>query len=977
MLILTIHTEHIWLAEALTASLSSKIVEIEITAQEERTWIYELVYSPKLDRDELSKLMTELEPLRPRKRVNRTLASHQVHLYLGSARQLSEFPIRVKSDGKSLSQRLSMSLKPHFQCELSSGSPLSSSLRFGGAPPFVRELILWWVYQECSVLCKESKVWGEEENDLHLQIKDPTLRGEEFRKSLALTLIIDEELEEAPIALPRLFSDYRPEICVLNGSQWPSDALSYGFVVDIGKNSLDLVEGDYLLNTVSEDLREWGVDLNEYPVTLQNLQKMKADFEPQSGSSQGINVFIPLSQWRNSLLHPLFGERLNRWLINILVDDLVASMPILQSLQNLGFSRIKGSSFEESRYRGMGGVYIDWGSAIDFPFVQHLVTESLSTLGEIPLLIEAPFENLVLDREHRSLFEGSAILNNQIKILVWTHDYSKEQWGKKLSTLCSQHSLSLLFPPSSHIGALQVSESLSRLPWNSIEQQYTSPNGETSTYQSFLEDLDSRRDRHNDQDDQDDQDDEVRQESQSLIESFDEEDSGWDHSELQEWLMESLHDGEDLQSSDHVLIYCSKSSLLIAEWLRALLKYDYELITHIEQNSLENDTELIIVFPQDHAEKIDQHSNDVVQSKTRQEGGLISAPRKNMPFEDHKEPIPNSLLLKYESSVQGELLLVWRGETVRVNPKNSDFLPQELTAWMLQQNESADLNKQQRVAHPYFLKLCDYLIHCVKSRSSRLITSRPKVGLGCALRWLAQTTHSPYLSASDHLERFEQLSLTSLISLPLPLLIVEDFDQLSKEQLVFIRRARLQVTASNEGSRLVMIGSLSSGSYPSNQQQESSMGASDQTSHMIHSGYYEGILVSSIQGFSIEDSYQLLRMKLGAEPPHSVYPILQHIQKAERFLLAAPTHTVMSDPLNSQIETLAKAEGKQDTLIPMGYKAIERLAELILVADIESQDEASSIYEDQRALITELYCTLRASPLHSKLIKHLFSADFR
>ena len=69
------------------------------------------------------------------------------------------------------------------------------------------------------------------------------------------------------------------------------------------------------------------------------------------------------------------------------MDDLTVGQAIVQPLREIGFSRISEKSFDASRYPTMGGIYIDWGSASDYPNIQELVIECLLSsilLSELP-----------------------------------------------------------------------------------------------------------------------------------------------------------------------------------------------------------------------------------------------------------------------------------------------------------------------------------------------------------------------------------------------------------------------------------------------------------------------------------------------------------------------------------------------------------------------------------------------------------------
>lgn len=956
---LIIHSLHLWIAHHLADSLREKSPDLEVTIIAEKTWNYELRYSSRSSRSELQHLLSSISPLCPRKRSSLSIDANSFHLYLGTPRRLDEFSIRIKSDSDKLLDHLSKEFESRLHFERSAGAPTKSVLKYGGASPFIRELLSWIIWRHYGVSLITEKVWGDDANDIHLLIQDPALRGEAFRYSLPVKIYLDEEVSRdiseeidhrSDVMGSLIAAGYQPNVEYLSPQDWPQSALRYGFVIDIGERTFDPIEANYLVGAISEGLNQDGVKLHSHPITFQSFiggEEPRPDHE--------LRVYLPINHWRRDLLIPIGGEQPRRWQVDVYLDDLLTGLPILQSLKSFGFTRVNGQSLHSTDNDLDGGVYVSWGSAINFPKVQQMVIKSLEALGEVPALLQASKTGTAALPISHPLDHTEVVQDNLIELVIFTQDFEADHWRSKLLELCKDQRLTIITEADIEGDDSKTYRLLSLFPWREISF-INSPHYLEDRHRQVLELIGTTQEQEDTY-------------PIDLEESWDSEDSDWDHSELQEWLMSSLYEEIDEEIIPVNITYGSSPALLI-QWLEdeVGLIFKHEVMT--SPHLAEDDPELIIHIPS-HYLSLDRFTPLPNSSSSSSEDGQLRLTRTKSLLDPPRQPLLNSDssaltfsptqlsdIYGYHDTPEGELILRYREIELTINSLSPPFTD-EVTP---PQNGAHLKTESMRgiLTHPAFVQLCDYLMNAIIRRQTQLISSCPGIGVKRALRWLSVITQTPIISPHSYAETLPWLE--RLTQSNLPLILIEDFDRLTTHIQALIKRATLNIHIGDQERGPVMIGSLSDGYLT-----ESHQPISDYLSkQMTHGFEYEGFPVSVIPRWSasqVSDALQHLLISLRGDSQKNGSNNQRHL---------SPT-------LHSYIDLLRRGElylltdeisghhTDQNISHSMGYHLIDHLARL------EESGELKD-FKDLRLKLDLLYSKSLSRSILNRLIARLSDA---
>ena len=740
-----IHTEQRSLGLSLAKQITTQIETVEVHLILERTWAYEITYAYDCLRSHLKTLSQIIYPLKPKRRLSETLSSQECHIHLGSSRSLDEFQVQVKTDSRDLKNKFVQSFSLYFQTQGRISNPTQSVLKFGGAPQFICDLVHWLSYQETQVEVSLEKLWNDDENDLHLFIQDPALRGNVFRENLGLIIFTDEfsdqanEYQDETQLLGSFIADqftskgYRPQLVKRSLETWPKKSKELGFIVNPIGFSIDLNEAQMITECVKNSLENYGIATDHYPVqihtfeepNIQNdyLLKVSNDQEVEQQQMLYVCIYLPYLQVLNQSIYPVSGDSRLRWTINIHYTNLGQLSEFdqtnwLQKFIDQGFSRTRLKNHSSThKKKPQGAIYIDWGSAADFPLIQNSVRHNILNHNSFtPPIVE-------LQSDQR---------RNSIEIVCYLDDFIAEKWRQTLVEACQSLSLNIIINATTVYDELQC---ITAIGWQNLK------------HQSYFEYMNSTQSEDPDGSDY-----------EQLADDWSSSDSSqdWEQSELQEWLMSSLHD-EDESRSEICIIY-GGSPLFVVTWLKEELESLYETEVDVQDALSEDDRDIIIEFsPQfnsktHHVNLFSSEIIDVIEENT-----LIAPPLS---------------ISKTSNDGSADYEVINKPKVERIDLSKS-----------LKEN-SPQLT--QVIFYPYFDFLCESLITALKAKESIMISGHPKIGISTSFFWCANKVGALCVSPRD-LDENNLLPQTILSSISSALtsstrtIFIDHYDQLPSQ----------------------------------------------------------------------------------------------------------------------------------------------------------------------------------------------------
>ena len=716
---IVIHTEQKSLGLMLVEQINVQIDIAEVQLIVERTWAYEITYAYDCLRSHLKTLSEIIFPFKPNRRLNETLSSQECHVYLGSSRHLNEFKVQIKTDSQVLRSQLVDSISPYFKTQSRISSPTHSVLKFGGAPPFINDFIHWLGYQETQVPVNLEKVWGDDENDLHLFIQDPTLRGIQFRKNLGLYIFTDEAID--PVNEDDSSSDslgliveeqfkthgYQPRLEIMSSELWPAESKEYGFIINPIGFSIDINEAQKLIDCVQSSIEDYGIVSDYYPVQIYSFtdssfsdlyvtEQSLSDSKGEGSKQLYVCIYLPYHQVIKQSIYPISGNSKLRWALNLYGNqghsDHDMQGELVQAINEQGFSRTNPyahSGLQE--VMPQGAIYIDWGSAESYPLIKNSIMHAILGRNSFnPPIVE--------NRSDQN--------RNTIEIIYFQDDFRAELWNETLHQACRSLSLSIILNSTELYDGL---EDIIDLSWQDTE------------HQSYFEYMNATQSENPDGSSYD-------QLSDDWSSSDGSED--WDQSELQDWLMSSLHDQDDYDRPELCIIY-GGSPLFVIAWLREKLESLFDVEVEVQEALNEDDFEIIVEFsPQFNPSmsSLEYSSDESIHSLSEQT--LIAPPSTGQNSRANK--------LNQMSSDTQQVKQFNHGKT---------SLESELT------------QVPRFIFYPYFESICGHLMRAVDTRESMIISGPPSVGISTAFMWCKQQVDA-LLITPDNLDADSSLPLT-------------------------------------------------------------------------------------------------------------------------------------------------------------------------------------------------------------------------
>ena len=608
MIHLQIQSEYQWLIDEIIEALEGVVTSTEISR--ESTWVYELTYSRDFTAQRLPSLTAILDLLNPLEcshRVDPKLPQNTISLKLGSVRSAREFPIYLVGEPTPLLPQMTRRLSQVFTVHPQEGMPIASQLRYGGAPPFIRDLIRW-TCSRLGVEISDEQVWGEDESDLYLTMIDPSRRGAHFRQTLEIHLSSDlSSVEIQPVINQLRRAGYQQITHVGQVDDIQKDIDGAGFIIDSYQLAFDHQEAQRLIESTQEALDVYGVDSKVYPVFLKHHPH---HLKP---SSSALHISLPLRQWGLGRLIPRGGDSPLRWNIEIQLDDLSYAEKLETSLNKRGFSRIQVTKLVEPDPHE-GAVIVDWGTMRHHSHRCALVRAAIFELGTPPMWCE-------LHEHHATSLAGDAQDVDRVHARIYTRDFDESYWNAHLSELARPHTL-ILLGDLERSWLLRLEQHLNELPWLKIERHLMTESVEDpdhEPYQDFHDELNeagvldylfgtsverSPPLRPEIAYPEELEHDKISRQSSIPVNSSADlgEGSDEDHSSIQDWLMDSLHDSLDDALLYQPCVTFGAAPLVIVEWLRLTLSHvlgvDCMARPDLETDDLEILVEIPVVVPQ-------------------------------------------------------------------------------------------------------------------------------------------------------------------------------------------------------------------------------------------------------------------------------------------------------------------------------------------------------------------------------------------
>jgi MoxR-like ATPase len=366
-------TESTTLAENLGATLSAHGHEVETQLQPVRT--YALVRTAAVKEDALRELLSHIAPLQPDLAVAAMLAGVDVEIRLGDERALSDWEVKILADTDAVGAALRGPLNALGFSDggLSVSDPEELQLRYGGATPFVRQ-VLHWVMGREGITVPENKTWGDGDTDIWLYVRNPAFVGLPPKECFDVVVSVDDAAKAGALASALGEGGY---------DQVRTDhGLAAQFGLDLGPYARDAKAAADLERHVRVFLADHGVDEARYPLRVTRSSGLEA------------TVSLPLAAHDAGELVPYAGAFPDRFLVTVRTDLADKTSSLVDELRDEGFTRLT----TEELPGGVLAPAIRWGVASDIDEIRDVITDAVNALlddvGIDPstLLVSRPYD---------------------------------------------------------------------------------------------------------------------------------------------------------------------------------------------------------------------------------------------------------------------------------------------------------------------------------------------------------------------------------------------------------------------------------------------------------------------------------------------------------------------------------------------------------------------------------------------------------
>ncbi len=392
----------------------------------------EILYGSDISQAELNTLMNAVKPMTPKFSSSKEVDKDLVLLKLGDQKSFSDWELKIYVDSESFAEKVVQSLSPlkfsddivvkidskHVQQE-------HSLLKYGGATPFARQVIRWFL-SRLNVKINEEKAWDKEDDDIWIYIKDPQFEGKDLKTCFEVLVKSDDVTQL--IGLKDYLSDAGYEKINIQAMD-ADDEESPKFSLELGGYKRDDQEANLLKSRIEIFMDRAGIDTLRYPLIVSEDDLLAP-----------CKIVFPFKQYSSGTLRPTTGPYRDRWDVILYTDEPKRFVPLLDSLKDAGylFTRIEALGKRKTL-----GCQIHWGAAIDFESVteeiQELVENQLEELcEELGISVPKIYSSLDIEDEREE-----EVGHHTIAIELPVKDLDTEQFNLKLKELTQKFELSL------------------------------------------------------------------------------------------------------------------------------------------------------------------------------------------------------------------------------------------------------------------------------------------------------------------------------------------------------------------------------------------------------------------------------------------------------------------------------------------------------------------------------------------------------
>ena len=354
------------LATPVADALRAQGFEVEVKLQTTR--VHEIHYREGCALEEVTALVKAVKPFLPT--VSSTdLTEVDAELHLGDSKELDSWSLKLYSDSEVISTQLRESFdRVGFKNDGSThGTQEKSKVIFGGATPFARQVVRWFLAQR-GIRAVEEKRWDESDEDVWVYIRDPAYDGKNARERFAVELCGDDY--PRVFAFKALLEEEGYEHVAIR----PVDQEEHTrFTLNPGPFARDLRAARDLRQSVEAFMAEHDVDPERYPLLATD-----------DGPGAKATVTLPLGALQEGRLPPYAGDHPERLEIIIRTDNPDKLTDLRDALLAKGYRRARIEEQPESRL----GFRLGWGAAADdpefAPFVRSLVEAKMEELDATP-----------------------------------------------------------------------------------------------------------------------------------------------------------------------------------------------------------------------------------------------------------------------------------------------------------------------------------------------------------------------------------------------------------------------------------------------------------------------------------------------------------------------------------------------------------------------------------------------------------------
>ena len=336
----------------------------------ERCDSYELRHSKGLSMASLAPVLDALRPLLPPTRAVDELGDTDVELRLGMRASRDDYRLAIHGNSERICEHLAGLLGPVGLAAESHrlGRQDGNVLEYGGAPLMLRQLLRWLLVQE-GVEVRETKEWGDDDQDVWLHVRDPEQEGRPAREYVNVVVETDDLTASQPLldALrARGFVRVQARPLTING------AWGRRFLVHPGPLAWEDggMETALLDVSLGELLEQQAVDGQRFPVERH-----------EEGEDNEARLSVPLRAWRSGELRPYAGSHSERFDLRIRTEETDAAASLRQSLHDAGFPHVL---VEQADPEELVGYRISWGA----------IASETALAGRVRATVEAEMERI-------------------------------------------------------------------------------------------------------------------------------------------------------------------------------------------------------------------------------------------------------------------------------------------------------------------------------------------------------------------------------------------------------------------------------------------------------------------------------------------------------------------------------------------------------------------------------------------------------